>query len=113
MPRATMSGRSIVRGETAKPPYWRFNRRWRQLYLSSYHVSRDTAHSYVQAIRKYGSHWVTGYSSTIAALAECALEKELSPVPLKAAVVSGDTLLRCHSSSHEHLFQRRCLDAYG
>ena len=113
MPRATMSGRSIVRGETAKPPYWRFNRRWRQLYLSSYHVSRDTAHSYVQAIRKYGSRWVTGYGSTIAALAECALEKDLSPVPLKAALVSGDTLLPSQRSSIEQFFQCRCFDAYG
>jgi phenylacetate-CoA ligase len=113
LPRATMSGRSIVRGETTKPPYWRFNRRWRQLYLSSYHVSRDTASSYVQAIGKYGSRWITGYGSAIAALAESALDKGLPPVPLQAAIVSGDTLLPSQRSSIEQFFQCRCFDAYG
>jgi phenylacetate-CoA ligase len=33
MPRAMMGGRPIVRGTAARPPYWRFNRRWRHLYL--------------------------------------------------------------------------------
>src|SRR5262245_6532474 len=90
VPRATMSGRPIVRGETKKPPYWRFNRRWRQLYLSSYHVSRDTAPAYVQAICKYDSRWITGYGSSISTLAETGLESDSSPAPLNAAIVSGD-----------------------
>jgi phenylacetate-CoA ligase len=113
IPRATMSGRAIVRGETRKPPYWRFNRRWRQLYLSSYHVSPDTAPAYVQATRQYGSRWITGYGSAISVLAETALEKDLSPAPLNAAIVSGDALLPGQRSSIEQFFQCRCFDAYG
>src|SRR5262245_56475947 len=35
VPRAMMGGRPVVRGDAGHPPYWRFNRRWRQLYLSS------------------------------------------------------------------------------
>jgi phenylacetate-CoA ligase len=113
MPRATMSGRPIVRGNATKPPYWGFNRLWRQLYLSSYHVSRNTVASYVEAILKYGSRWITGYGSAIAALAESALEKGLSPLPLQAAIVSGDTLLPDMRSSIEQFFQCKCFDAYG
>jgi phenylacetate-CoA ligase len=113
IPRATMSGRPIVRGETRKPPYWRFNRRWRQLYLSSYHVSRDTAPAYVEAICQYDSCWITGYGSTISTLAETALERELPPAALDAAIVSGDTLLPAQRSSIEEFFQCRCFDAYG
>lgn len=113
MPRATISGRPIVRGDTKQPPYWRFNRRWRQLYLSGYHISRDTARSYIEAIRHYGSQWVTGYGSAIAALAESALAEGIPPLRLRAVVVSGDTLLPGMRSSIEEFFQCKCFDSYG
>lgn len=112
-PRAMMGGRPVVRGNTNKPPYWRYNRRWKQLYLSSYHVSRDTAKDYAESIRSYGSEWITGYGSAIAALAECALEMGIQPVSLRAALVSGDTLLPGMRSSIENFFQCKCFDHYG
>ena len=113
IPRAMMGGRPIVRGDAAGPPYWRFNRRWRQLYLSSYHVSRKSAPGYVEALRQYGSEWMTGYGSAIAALAESALEAGVAPHPLRAVIVSGDTLLPAMRSSIERFFQCRCFDSYG
>ena len=113
LPRAMMGGRPIVRGDTSQPPYWRFNRRWRHLYLSSYHVSRDTAPSYVAAIHRYRSQWITGYGSSIAALAESALEAGTEPVALRASIVSGDTLLPAMRSSIERFFQCKCFDHYG
>src|SRR5438046_1497809 len=113
VPRVMMGGRPIVRGNTSQPPYWRFNRRWRQLYLSSYHVSRSTAQSYGAAIRQYGSQWITGYGSAIAVLAESALEAGDAPLPLRTAIVSGDTLLPGMRSSIETYFQCQCFDSYG
>src|SRR5262249_10359226 len=93
VPRAMMGGRPVVRGDARHPPYWRFNRRWRQLYLSSYHGSRASASGYVEALRRHGAQWITGYGSAIAALAESALDLQLPLLPLRCAVVSGDTLL--------------------
>jgi phenylacetate-CoA ligase len=113
IPRAMMGGRTIVRGNAKQPPYWRFNRRWRQLYLSSYHVSRDTARDYAGAIRRYGSQWITGYGSAIAALGESALEAGVAPIPLRSAIVSGDTLLPGMRSSIERFFQCKCFDHYA
>ena len=113
MPRAMMGGRPIVKGNAKQPPYWRFNRRWRQLYLSSYHVSRKTAPSYVDAIRRYGSQWIIGYGSAIAALAENALEAGVRPLRLRAAIVSGDTLLPGMRASIETFFGCKCFDSYG
>lgn len=113
MPRAMMGGRTIVRGATEAPPYWRFNRRWRQLYLSSYHVSRASAAAYIEAMRSYGSQWITGYGSAIAALAQFALELGLERLPLRAAVVSGDTLVGGMRQSIEAFFGCRCYDSYG
>jgi phenylacetate-coenzyme A ligase PaaK-like adenylate-forming protein len=113
VPRAMMGGRPIVKGDTMRPPYWRFNRRWKHLYLSSYHVSRDTARDYVGAIHKYGSEWLTGYGSAIAALADSALDAGVSSHRLRVVITSGDTLLPAMRSSIEQFFQCRCVDLYG
>ena len=113
MPRAMMGGRPIIKGSAKQPPYWRYNRRWKQLYLSSYHVSPRTAPAYVTALRKYESKWITGYGSAIAALATSALEAGLAPIPLRAAIVSGDTLLPQMRAVIEEFFQCKCFDHYG
>ena len=113
MPRAMMGGRTIVRGDTESAPYWRFNRRWRQLYLSSYHVSPQNAAGYIEAMRRYDSQWITGYGSAIAALAQFALELGIKPLPLRAAIVSGDTLVAGMRQSIETFFSCRCYDSYG
>jgi phenylacetate-CoA ligase len=113
MPRAMMGGRPVVPGTTTTPPYWRFNRRWQQLYLSSYHVSSHTAPFYADALRKYRSEWITGYGSAIAALAEAALVAGIEPLPLRAVIPSGDTLLPGMRQSIEKFFQCKCFDHYG
>ena len=113
LPYATLQGRPVVPGYAKQPPYWRYNRRWRQLYLSSYHVSQETAPRYVEALRKYGSQWIEGYGSAIATLAESAMAAGVSPLPLRAAIVSGDTLLPGMRSSIEHYFQCPVYDHYG
>jgi phenylacetate-CoA ligase len=113
VPRAMMGGRPVVKGNATQPPYWRFNRRWRQLYLSSYHVSHESARGYADAIRKYGSEWITGYGSAIAALAGSALEAGVAPMTLRAAIVSGDTLQPGMRPSIEKFFGCRCFDSYG
>ena len=41
----------------------------------------------------FGSQWITGYGSAIATLAMSAVEMGIQPLSLKAAIVSGDTLL--------------------
>jgi len=112
-PRAMLGGRPIVPGDTRKPPYWRHNSFWKQLYLSSYHVSRETAPFYVGAIREAGVEWITGYGSAIAALAENAMAAGVGPIQMKAVVVSGDTLQPGMRRSIEAFFRCRCYDSYG
>lgn len=112
LPRAMMGGRPVVRGDARRPPFWRYVRYWKQLYLSSYHVSRRWAAGYVEAIRTSGVQWLTGYGSAIAALAEHALDLGLEPVAMRAVVVSGDTLQAGMRRSIEAFFGT-CRDQYG
>ncbi len=113
IPRAMLGGRAIIRGTAAAPPYWRFNRRWRQLYLSSYHVSQLTADAYIQALRDYGSEWITGYGSAASALAQAGLDAGVTPLRLRAAIVSGDTVTAGMRRSVETFFACPCYDSYG
>ena len=113
IPRAMLGGRPIVRGDQREPPFWRYNRTWRQLYLSSYHVSERNAPAYAGAIRDSGVRWLTGYGSAIAALAESCVAAGLAPLPLDVVVVSGDTLQPGMRQSIEKFFQCRCHDSYG
>jgi phenylacetate-CoA ligase len=108
-----MGGRPIVPGDATQPPFWRFNRRWKQLYLSSYHVSARNAPGYIDAIRRYGSTWLTGYGSALAALAESALQAGVSGVPMHAVIVSGDTLSDRMRTAIEAFFACKCFDHYG
>jgi phenylacetate-CoA ligase len=112
-PRAMMGGRPIVRGSRSRPPFWRYNRRWGQLYLSSYHISSRNAPAYVEAIRRSGVVWLDGYGSAIGALAQDALNAGLTPLKLKSVVVSGDTLQPGMRRSIEEFFQCKCYNHYG
>lgn len=112
MPRAMVGGRPIIRGDTHQPPYWRFNRHWRQLYLSSYHISPGTARAYLDAMRQYGSQWITGYGSAIALLGEYLLEHPVA-LPMQAIVTSGDTVSLRQRHAIEGGFNCRMFDYYG
>jgi phenylacetate-CoA ligase len=83
------------------------------LYLSSYHISKATAADYVEALRHYGTEWITGYGSAIAALAQSAMDIGIPSIKMRAVIVSGDTLLPGMRYSIEKFFDCKCYDSYG
>lgn len=64
-------------------------------------------------MQEYDSQWIEGYGSAIATLAESAKAAGVSPLPLRAAIVSGDTLLPGMRASIEGYFQCPVYDHYG
>ena len=74
-------GRSVVPVGSTRPPFWRVNRPARQLMLSGYHLSRDTAPAYLAALREFQVEWVHGYPSMLTLLAQYANEQNL-PIDL-------------------------------
>jgi phenylacetate-CoA ligase len=113
MPRAMVGGRPVIPGDTQEPPFWRFNRRWNQLYCSSYHISLNSSLHYIRALKQCGSQWMTGYGSAIAALAENAAKEGIEPPQLRSVITSGDTLLSSMRASIEQYFNCKCFDHYG
>lgn len=74
-------GRSVVPVRNTRPPFWRVNRPARQLMLSGYHLSRETAPAYLAALREFQVEWVHGYPSMLTLLAQYAKELGL-PIDL-------------------------------
>lgn len=113
MPRAMVGGRPVVPGNRHRPPYWVYNWTWRQLYLSSYHISSSTAGLFLDAIVRYGSEWLTGYGSAIALLAEEQLAQPRAGLRLRAVLTSGDTLLPQRRDLIERAFGCAVFDGYS
>jgi phenylacetate-CoA ligase len=91
-PRATFSGRMVVTNPRSTGPFHRFNAAEGQVYFSAFHVGRDTAGAYLDALRRHGTQWATGYSGSFASLARFAREGRLEAPKLRAIVTTSEKL---------------------
>jgi phenylacetate-CoA ligase len=87
-PRATFSGRIVEPDPESKGPFYRFNIVERQAYLSAFHLRRETAGAYVEALRKHRIEWLTGYAVSFYLLARFMIEDGIAPPPTLRAIVT-------------------------
>lgn len=99
--------------ERTRPPFWVHNRRWNQLYMSSYHLSPRYLDTYVDAIRLFGAEYIEGYPSNVYAIARYIIDKKLEPIPMKACFTTAETLFGYHRQAVLEAFGCRTYDQYG
>jgi phenylacetate-CoA ligase len=92
MKRASIGGRRILPDADAKPPYYRINYAEKQIYLSAYHISAQTAHNYVDGIRDFGAEYMTGYTMSNYILARFLENGNIEAPEMKALVLSSEKL---------------------
>ena len=90
MPRATFSGRMVEPDPESKGPFYRFNSVEKQVYFSPFHLRADTAHFYVDAIRRHHIQWMTGYAVSYFLLAKFIHDQGLEVPPLKAVITTSE-----------------------
>lgn len=90
LPRATFSGRLVEPDPMSRGPFYRFNYVEQQAYFSAFHLRADTARFYLDAMRKHGIQWLTGYAVSYYLLARFILEEKLSVPPLKAVITTSE-----------------------
>ncbi|REJ73187.1 MAG: phenylacetate--CoA ligase family protein [Acidobacteria bacterium] len=116
-PRATFSGRVVVPDPQSPGPFHRYNAVERQVYFSAFHLSRRTAPTYVAALRRHRTVWMTGYASSIHELARLALEAGLEPgreLPtLEAVITTSEALTRPMRSVIAEAFGARVFEEYS
>ena len=92
IPRATFSGRMVEPDPNSKGPYYRFNVAERQVYFSPFHLRPDTAHFYVEALKKHQVQWMTGYAVSYYLLGKFILDAGIDVPPLRAIITTSEKL---------------------
>lgn len=113
LPRATFSGRIVVPDSESRGPFHRFNLVERQAYLSAFHLRPDTAAQYIEAFRRHGIQWLTGYAVSYFLLAKFILQEKLRVPPLKAVVTTSEKLTQEMRVVMEAAYKCRVFEEYS
>lgn len=108
----TFGGRSIFQ-EKNKPPFWRYNLFEKQFYMSAFHLSKDTAFSYMKKINSFSPVYINGYTSAIYYMAKYILENGFELKGLKAVLTSSDNLTKQMREIIKKTFGCPVFDAYS
>lgn len=95
------------------PPYWVWNGGLNQLYLSSYHISADSAPDYLDAIRKHKIRYLLGYPSAIYALARESLIAGLDAPELDVVITNAEPVYAHQRKTIEEAFSCSVRETYG
>lgn len=113
MPRATFSGRLVEPDPQSKGPFYRYNAWEKQVYFSAFHLRPDTAHQYVEALKRHKIEWATGYAVSYYLLARFILEKNIPPPDLKAIITTSEKLTSNMRSVMEQAYRCRIYEEYS
>jgi phenylacetate-CoA ligase len=103
----------VVPFETTTPPFWIWNQAFKQLYLSSYHISESNALSYISAIQNHDIQYLLGYPSSLCALAENAINLQVELPSMKLVVSNAEPLFDFQRSIISKAFGCSVVNTYG
>lgn len=113
MPRATFSGRLVEPDPKSAGPFYRYNAVERQAYLSPFHLGPATAAQYVEALRRTGVQWLTGYAVSYYLLAQYILDQKLEAPPLRAVITTSEKLTPEMREVMERAYRCRVFEEYS
>jgi len=112
-PRVRISGVSVAPFEQRDPPFWIYIDYYRQLQCSAYHLAPRTAPAYLQALRKFGVSYGTGYATAWHLLATYLLERGERPPRLRAIVTDSEGINLEQQATIERAFDCPVFQTYG
>jgi len=110
---AMLGGQLVVPVSQTKPPFWIWNHAFRQLYMSSYHLSDELIPSYLEAMRKYKVTYVWGYTSALYTLARFILNHRGTPIRLKVAITNAEPMNAVQRDVISRAFDCPVRETYG
>jgi len=109
----SLGGHLVAAPGRTRPPFWVHNRRWRQLYMSSYHLAPEYLGHYVAEMRRFAADYIEGYPSSLYAVARYLLDTGAEPVRFRAAFVTAETLFDYQREAIGRAFDCRVYSQYG
>jgi phenylacetate-CoA ligase len=110
---AMLGGKLIIPQAQMRPPFWVWNSGLKQLYMSSYHLSKEFASSYLDELTKRKLDYIHGYASSLYSLALFAEELGVSDLTFKIAISNAEPLYNYQKRQIEKMFHCRVIDTYG
>lgn len=110
--RGMLGGHQIVPLGQKKPPFWRINKRAKQIYFSTYHLSAETAPAYLEAIRVFDVKAIEGYPSVLYAMAYSFRQRGLE-FPLNGIYYGAEPLQNFQRELIQEVFHCYVWDYYG
>jgi len=109
---ATIFGRIIVPISQTRPPFWRYNIPHKQLWLSSFHLTKENIKFYFEKLEKFKPTTIEGYPSNIFILAKY-LESINTTFPVNSILTTSETLHQLQREIIEERFCCKVFDYYG
>lgn len=109
---AFLTGRLIAEPDRNDRPLHAYDPIMKELILSTYHLSRDTARRYAAVIDSYGVKAVAGYPSAVYLLAQSCLDSGIK-LRLASVLTSSETLTASMRNTITEAFKCKVFDFYG
>ena len=108
-----LGGQMVAKPDATTPPFWVWNQAFKQLYLSSYHISLANAKDYHQAIRDYELKYILTYPSALSSLARMFQDLDLPVIPLKLVISNAEPLFDYQVDLIKQSFNCDLINTYG
>jgi len=111
--RATFGGRVLMRADSDKPPFWRYNPSFNQILFSSYHMNEKNLHHYARKLMHCKPDEIYGYPSSVNTLAvflKAHPEYKINP---KAVLTNSEPLFEYQEENMKEAFGCKIYEWYG
>jgi phenylacetate-CoA ligase len=109
---AILMSRVVVEPDKKNGHLYAYDPAMKELILSTYHLSKETASHYAQAIKRFNVKAIVGYPSAVSFLAKICLDTGIE-LNLKAAFTTSEAITPHMKRSIAHAFQCKVFDFYG
>lgn len=111
---ALIGGRMVVPFDVSSPPFWVWNAISRQLYMSSYHLSKENIFSYLSEIKRRNIRYIYAYTSSVYEIALFVLASpEIRVTGVKVIVTQAEPLYDYQRQAIERAFDCPVRESYG
>lgn len=108
-----LGGQMLIPFSQKAPPFWVKNFTMNQLYMSSYHISKDTVAAYLTAMKSFGVEYLFGYASSLYSIALIGLKQNLSFPSLRVVISNAEPLFDYQIEMISKAFHCRVVNTYG
>jgi len=107
-----LRGLTLIPSDTHAGVYWRTDWAENRIYLSGFHLSRETACIYIEKLQEWRPRFLTAYASSAYMLARF-LERAGVVIPMQAVFTSSEVLTETERKVIERQFSCKVWDRYG